>query len=262
MNCNRGVCNDKCKRAHQCSICLGQHPSTKCWQGPAKKQKTQAAGAASSSWHRDWPRKADSEERSHEACSKTETARHVTSDLWWANDGSTSCGKRKLHEASRLGTETGSQATARGGCVETPRIQGCKTTSLTLDGPSELLEGACRPSDSSEFNSVQGNSRIADPGSRRSELSTAKRVVLLLNVSQQPQTTAVFDASGIKVIYIQGFAAPQEPTSTLMSVKQSIREGRVLWLHGRVKPQHWTKPTGWTRCCTAAADAYHKRRNL
>ena len=46
---NRGMCNDKCKRAHQCSICLGQHPSTKCWQGPAKKQKTQAAGAASSS---------------------------------------------------------------------------------------------------------------------------------------------------------------------------------------------------------------------
>ena len=45
---NKGGCNDKCKRAHLCSICLGQHPSTKCGSGPAKRQKTQA-GAASSS---------------------------------------------------------------------------------------------------------------------------------------------------------------------------------------------------------------------
>ena len=45
---NRGFCNDKCKRAHLCSLCLGQHPSTKCGLGANKRQKTQA-GAASSS---------------------------------------------------------------------------------------------------------------------------------------------------------------------------------------------------------------------
>ena len=54
------------------------------------------------------------------------------------------------------------------------------------------------------------------------------------------------------MIHIQGFAAQRQPSCTLMSVKQSIREGRVLWLHGRVKPQHWSKPTWFTQCCRLA----------
>ena len=46
---NKGWCsNDNCKRAHQCSMCLGHHPYYQCGQGAAKKQKTQT-GAASSS---------------------------------------------------------------------------------------------------------------------------------------------------------------------------------------------------------------------
>ena len=45
---NRGGCNDKCKRSHRCSYCLGQHPSNKCGQGPPKRQKTQAGEASSS----------------------------------------------------------------------------------------------------------------------------------------------------------------------------------------------------------------------
>ena len=85
------------------------------------------------------------------------------------------------------------------------------------------MKGANRPSDSSEFNSEQENSLVTDSGSSRLELKTAMRVILLLNVSQRPQTTAEFEASGITVVHIQGFGAPHEPTTTLMSVKKFIR---------------------------------------
>ena len=44
---NKGGCNDKCSRAHQCSYCLGPHASTQCDSGPSKKRKTQASAAAS-----------------------------------------------------------------------------------------------------------------------------------------------------------------------------------------------------------------------
>ena len=158
--------------------------------------------------------------------------------------------KRDLHDASCLLTDAGLQKTARGGCVESPRIQGCATTASTSDVPIRLLKGGRE--DASEFRTLPVKAPYAATGGERTGLNTSKRMILLLNVSPQPQTSVALDAAGITVVPLRRFGTLHEPTTTLMAVKRAIREGRVLWLHGRVKPQHWTKPTWFTQCCRLA----------
>ena len=46
---NKGWCSSEdCKRAHQCSSCLGHHPHFQCGQGGSKKRKTHAGSSSSS----------------------------------------------------------------------------------------------------------------------------------------------------------------------------------------------------------------------
>ena len=176
----------------------------------------------------------------------------MSNDLWWVKGIGASRGEHMMHDTGQSVTDTKVRETSRGGRVDTPRVQGCSTTSMTSVESGSLPEGEARRTESSEFTLRPGSRPQSVFSGERAELTTAKRIVILLNVSPQPQTTAGLQASGFSVVHLLGFGTPQEPTSTLMSVKRGIREGRVLWLHGRVKPQHWTKPTWFTQCCRLA----------
>ena len=127
----------------------------------------------------------------------------MSSDLWWVKGSGTSRGEHTLHDAGHSVTDTKLRATARGGRVGTPRVQGCNTTSETTVGPGRLPEGA-RQTDVSEFSRRPGNSPQAESNGGRPVLTTAKRIVLLLNVSPQPQTTASLQAPGITVVHLLG----------------------------------------------------------
>ena len=156
-----------------------------------------------------------------------------------------------LHEEERLITKAGLQVFPWGGCEETPRIQGCMLTSMARNVPAVLQMGE-GGSAVPEFNSLLSSSTDVDPSGERSGTTTAKRVVLLLNVSPGQQATATCEAAGLTVVSLQRFGSPLEPSSTLMAAKKMIREGRVIWLHGRVRPHYWSKPTWFTQCCRLA----------
>ena len=161
-----------------------------------------------------------------------------------------------MHEEHHSITNAGLQMAPRGGCEETPRIQGCMFTSTVRNVPAVLQKGEGGTA-VSEFNSLLSSSTDAEPSRKRLVPTTAKRVVLLLNVSPRLQATAACEAAGLTVVHLQGFGAPLEPSTTLMAAKKMIREGRVLWLHGRVKPHHWSKPTWFTQCCRLAHRPRH-----
>ena len=83
-------------------------------------------------------------------------------------------------------------------------------------------------------------------------VGAGKRVAVFLNVSLQPPQVKLLEAQGVTALSVLRFGAFQEPVSTLMRVKKLIREGRVVWLHGRVTPQQWTNPTWFTQCSRMA----------
>ena len=197
----------------------GIRGSTRATRAAGASEEAEDPGSTGgfSSWQGNWPRQAVSEVCSHEACSATESRAHrrfeqtrepaMSSDLWWVKGSGTSRGEHTLHDAGHTVTDTKLRATARGGRVGTPRVQGCSTTSETSVGPGRLPEGA-RQTDVSEFSRRPGNSPQAESNGVRPELTTAKRIVLLLNVSPQPQETASFQASGITGVHLLGFGAP------------------------------------------------------
>ena len=85
-----------------------------------------------------------------------------------------------------------------------------------------------------------------------STFNAGKRTAVFLNVALLPHQADRLRAQGVTALTVQRFGAFQEPVSTLMQVKRLIREGRVVWLHGRVTPRHWTNPTWFTQCCRMA----------
>ena len=144
----------------------------------------------------------------------------MSNDLWWVKGSGTSRGEHMMHDTGQSVTDTKLRETSRGGRVDTPRVQGCSTTSMTSVGTGRLPEGEARRTESSEFSLRPGSRPQSESSGERPELTTAKRIVLLLNVSPPPQTTAGLQALGISVVHLLGFGTPQEPTSTLMLVKR------------------------------------------
>ena len=157
----------------------------------------------------------------------------VNSDHCSLNPQSQTIVEPRLHEATKQG---GRAATAMSD-------QGCRSTSGSDSTPSAFLKGRAQQPSPSKTDSTQVNSLCGKAPTPQTTETTAKRIVLLLNVSLQPQQTAELSRHGVTAVTLQRFGTPLEPTTTLMTAKKLIREGRVVWLHGRVTPQHWTKPT-------------------
>ena len=180
---------------------------------------------------------------------ETLKARHVALTSG-GQKGSLGRGSHDLHEDSRPLTNAGLRVTARGGCVVSPRIQGCGPTESTPIVPVGLPEGGL--ADRSQFTTLPIGTPRAVAGDACEELTLAKRIVLFLNVSPPTQPSAALETAGVTAVYWRGFGTLQTPAAVLMSVKRAIREGRVLWIHGRVTPQHWSRPTWFTQCCRLA----------
>ena len=132
-----------------------------------------------------------------------------------------------MHVESQPITEAGLPMTSGGGREVSPCVQGCLVTSAAQKRPVELQKGEGRAAEP-EFKSLPWFSKNADPCGKRPNMSTAKRVVLLLNVSPPPQEAAACEAAGLTVLHLPGFGVPQVPSATLMTAKKMIREGRVL----------------------------------
>ena len=86
-------------------------------------------------------------------------------------------------------------------------------------------------------------------GELEQDKTTAKRIALFFNVSLPSHLAKWLEHQGTIVYTLHKFGTFGVPRTALMIAKKLIREGRVMWLHGRVAPQHWSNPTWITQCC-------------
>ena len=100
---------------------------------------------------------------------------------------------------------------------------------------------------------VRANAVLPSAGSVQQEASPlGKRIFVCLNVNVSLEDSQWLGSIGVDVHIVHSFGQAIAPKSVLLQIKAMLRQGRVIWLHGQIRKQHWERPTWFTQACRLA----------